>query len=155
LQVKFQLTKEGPGKVVNINQEFDFTLTAAVLAGKPTSLTLTDTPPAGSGIKFLGATPATCDVTETLLSCVMTGSFPQTVKLTAIGTVAGTFENVALLTGPGNSSTGTGTVTVFQQTCGEVTPGGGAYDKCLAGYSYDARFAGKSPANNINCCVSC
>ncbi|WIA41522.1 hypothetical protein OEZ86_008892 [Tetradesmus obliquus] len=152
-EVKFTLLKDGPGRVVAVNEEFDFTLTANLVSGTMPSVTLVDTPPVGSGITFLRATPAAaCEVTASLLSCKLTGPWPQTVKLTAVGTVAGTFENVALLSGQGNP-TDSANVTVFLSTCGEVMPGGKPYNKCPAGYEYDSRFAGKSPANDINCCT--
>lgn len=153
LQLDFSLNKTGPGKVVNVDEEFEFSLTADVQTGKPASLTLTDTPPAGSSIRFLRASLPSCEVSESLLSCVLSSTWPQTVTLTAAGTVAGTFENVALLTGPTYSSTAKASVTVFLPRCGETTPGGTPYDRCPAGYGYDPRFAGKAPSFS-NCCVS-
>jgi hypothetical protein len=155
LQPTIKLEKAGPGKVVNAGEEFDFTLTASVLTGTVTTMTLTDPAPAGSGIRYIKATPAApCDVTDSLVTCVLTAPFPQTIKLTAVGSVKGEFKNTAILSAGGETSSADAPVKIFVETCGEVTPGGGPFIKCPAGFKYESNFAGKTPANAFTCCVS-
>jgi hypothetical protein len=154
-QTKIKLDKSGPGKVVNAGEEFDFTLTASITAGQAKTLTLIDTLPAASGLKFIRATPAApCSVTDLVASCTLTGPFPQSIKLTAVGQAKGSFVNTAQLSGAGSTSSASAPVTVFMATCGETTPGGVPFAKCLAGWEYNPSAAGKSPANAVTCCVS-
>jgi hypothetical protein len=131
LQPSIKLEKSCPGKVVNAGDEFDFTLTARIISGTVTTMTLTDPIPAGSGLRYIKSTPAApCVITDALASCTLTGPFPQTIKLTAVGQVKGEFKNIALLIAGGESSYADAPVTVFVETCGEVTPGGGPFSRC-------------------------
>ncbi|WIA41519.1 hypothetical protein OEZ86_008890 [Tetradesmus obliquus] len=150
---KIKLDKAGPGRVVNAGEEFDFTLTASVITGTANSLTLIDTLPAASGLKFVRATPAApCTVTDLVASCILTGPFPQTIKLTTVGQSKGSFTNTAQLSGAGDSSAASAPVNVFVATCGETAPGGKPFDKCADGFAYNPRAAGKSPVNAAICC---
>lgn len=155
LQTKIKLDKAGPGRVVNAGEEFDFTLTASVITGTAQTLTLIDALPAASGLKFVRATPAApCTVTDLVASCTLTGPFPQTIKLTAVGQSKGSFTNTAQLSGAGDSSAASAPVNVFVATCGETTPGGKPFDRCSDGFAYNPRAAGRSPVNAAVCCVS-
>uniref|UniRef100_A0A383WE23 DUF11 domain-containing protein n=1 Tax=Tetradesmus obliquus TaxID=3088 RepID=A0A383WE23_TETOB len=150
---KIKLDKAGPGRVVNAGEEFDFTLTASVITGTAQTLTLIDALPAASGLKFVRATPAApCTVTDLVASCTLTGPFPQTIKLTAVGQSKGSFTNTAQLSGAGDSSAASAPVNVFVATCGETTPGGKPFDRCSDGFAYNPRAAGRSPVNAAVCC---
>ncbi|WIA21222.1 hypothetical protein OEZ85_000465 [Tetradesmus obliquus] len=150
---KIKLDKAGPGQVVNAGEEFDFTLTASVITGTAQTLTLIDALPAASGLKFVRATPAApCTVTDLVASCTLTGPFPQTIKLTAVGQSKGSFTNTAQLSGAGDSSAASAPVNVFVATCGETTPGGKPFDRCSDGFAYNPRAAGRSPVNAAVCC---
>jgi hypothetical protein len=155
LQPTIKLDKTGPTKVFNAGEEFEFELKASVTSGTVTSMILTDPMPAGSGLRLIKSTPAApCVITESLARCTLTGPFPQTIKLTAVGSVKGEFKNEALLTAGGVTTADDANVTVFVPTCGEVTPGGGPFSRCPAGNEYNPSFAGRTPANSFTCCVS-
>jgi hypothetical protein len=51
------LTKAGPTESVKVNEEFTFTLSAKVVKGSVSSMVLTDTIDASSGITFLRISP--------------------------------------------------------------------------------------------------
>jgi hypothetical protein len=111
--------------------------------------------PAGSGLRLIKSTPAApCVITESLARCTLAGPFPQTIKLTAVGSVKGEFKNKALLTAGGVTTSDDANVTVFVPKCGKVTPGGGLFNKCPPGNEYNPSFAGRTPANSFTCCVS-
>ncbi|WIA44534.1 hypothetical protein OEZ86_007268 [Tetradesmus obliquus] len=153
LPAVIRLEKSGPGKVVNAGEQFDFTLKASVVSGNVTTMILVDRLPDNSGLKFVKSNPATaCDVKELVATCTLTAPFPQTIKLTTVGTVSGTFTNQAQLTAGSASSNSAADVTVFIATCGQVTPGGGPFKGCPSGFEYDPLSAGKSPPNPALCC---
>jgi hypothetical protein len=57
--VVIEVTKKGPTQAVEPNKEFTFTLTPAVKSGPVTSMVLTDTIDASTGISFVKVSPAT------------------------------------------------------------------------------------------------
>jgi hypothetical protein len=54
-----EVTKKGPTQAVEAGQEFTFTLTPAVKSGSVTSMVLTDTIDASTGVSFLRVSPST------------------------------------------------------------------------------------------------
>ncbi|KAF6251447.1 hypothetical protein COO60DRAFT_1644960 [Scenedesmus sp. NREL 46B-D3] len=147
--------KTGPRKVVNAGEQFAFVLTAQVTSGSVASMILTDPMPAGSGLKLIKSTPQSpCVITDVLARCTLSGPFPRSIVLTAVGEVPGEFTNTAVLTAGGVSASAEANVTVFVETCGEVTPGGVPFSRCPRGFEYNPSFAGKTPANRVTCCVS-
>ncbi|KAF6251455.1 hypothetical protein COO60DRAFT_616969 [Scenedesmus sp. NREL 46B-D3] len=148
------LVKTGPRQVVNAGEEFAFVLTARVTSGSAASMILTDPMPAGSGLRLIKSTPQSpCVITDKLAKCTLSGPFPRTIVLTAVGEVPGEFTNTAVLTAGGVSASAEANVTVFVETCGEVTPGGVPFSRCPRGFEYNPSFAGRTPANRVTCCA--